>query len=32
MSSLSPVAGISHAGRLFALFLDVVRLSSHSIC
>ena len=27
MSSLSPVAGISHAGRLFALFLDVVRLT-----
>ncbi len=27
MSSLSPVAGIGHAGRLFALFLDVVRLS-----
>jgi phospholipid/cholesterol/gamma-HCH transport system permease protein len=27
MTSLSPVAGISHAGRLFALFLDVVRLT-----
>jgi phospholipid/cholesterol/gamma-HCH transport system permease protein len=27
MSSLSPAAGISHAGRLFALFLDVIRLS-----
>ena len=27
MSSLSPAAGIAHAGRLFALFLDVARLS-----
>ena len=26
MATLSPVAGISHAGRLFALFLDVARL------
>ena len=27
MATLSPVAGISHAGRLFALFLDVARLT-----
>lgn len=27
MAALSPVAGINHAGRLFALFLDVARLT-----
>ncbi|MCW2647729.1 MAG: YrbE family protein, partial [Pseudonocardiales bacterium] len=27
MAALSPVAGINQAGRLFALFLDVARLT-----